>query len=195
MMAGVVCLLLVDPLETSVVVVVGNLLLSEPEGDLSLGGLVRVRAVDEVAADIDGEITTDGSGGGISGVGGSDELATVDNGVLTFPDHSDDGARREVLAESGEEGTGLEVVVVLSGELRGGDENLDTNQLEALSLEASDELSNQTALDGVGLESDEGTLELGAGNTSQRDLLSMGNRQETKNGAVGDCSEEVNVRN
>lgn len=168
-------------------VVVGNLLLSEPERDLSLGGLVGVRAVDEVATDVDGEITTDGAGGSISGVGGSYELATVYDSVLSFPNHGNNSSRGEVLAKSREEGTGLEIVVVLSGELRGGDEDLDTDQLEALGLEASDQLSNQTALNGVGLEGDEGALELSTRETSQGDLLlGVGDGQEAKDGAVGD---------
>lgn len=181
-------LLLVDPLETSVVVVVGDLLLSEPESNLVLGRLVGVRTVDEVAADIDGEITTDGARSGVVGVSGSNELATTNNSVLTLPNHGDNSSRREVLAKSREEGTRLEVIVVLSGELRGGNKDLDTNQLEALSLEASDQLTDQVALDGIRLEGDESTLELGARNTSQRNLLlSVSDGQEAKDGAVGNC--------
>lgn len=39
--------------------------------DLALGGLDRVGAVDDVAADIDGEVTADGAGQGGEGVGGA----------------------------------------------------------------------------------------------------------------------------
>lgn len=184
---GEECLLLIDPLVSSVVSVVRDLLISEPEGDLSLGRLDRVGTVDEVASNVDGKVATDGARGGISGVGGTDQLASVDDGVLSFPDHRDDSSRREVLAESGEEGARLEVIVVLGGKLGGGDENLDSDQLEALRLEASNQLTYQTTLDRIRLESDESALVLGSGETSQGHLLLGGrNGQEAQESAVND---------
>jgi hypothetical protein len=64
--------LLVDPAE-SVELVVLDLLGGEPEGNLLLGVLDAVGAVADVAADIDGEVTTDGAGGGGKGVGGTED--------------------------------------------------------------------------------------------------------------------------
>jgi hypothetical protein len=52
---------------------------------------------------------------------------------------------------------------VLSGELRGGLDELEGDKLEALLLEALDDLTNEATLDAVGLNSDEGALSLGTG--------------------------------
>ena len=41
-----------------------ELLRLEPEGDFLLGGLDRVGTVDDVATEIDAEVTTDGAGKG-----------------------------------------------------------------------------------------------------------------------------------
>lgn len=44
----------------------------------------------------DGEVTTDGTGGGSQGVGGTEEDTAGLDGVLTLPDHSADGAAQHV---------------------------------------------------------------------------------------------------
>ena len=50
-----------------------NLRRREPEGNLLLGVLNAVGAVADVAADIQGEVATDGAGGRGQGVGGTEE--------------------------------------------------------------------------------------------------------------------------
>lgn len=87
--------LLVDP------VVLGrlpgvDLLWLEPKSDLLLCTVNGVGAVADVAADIDGKITTDGTWGGGSWVGGTEEDTAGLDGVTTFPDHSADWARGHV---------------------------------------------------------------------------------------------------
>jgi hypothetical protein len=64
--------LLVDPVELGSLVA-DDVTLLEPESDLLLGVLDGVGAVADVAADIDGEVTTDGARGGGSGVGGTQD--------------------------------------------------------------------------------------------------------------------------
>lgn len=64
--------LLVDPVEGSGLVRDGLTIL-EPESNLLLGVLDGVGAVADVAADIDGEVTTDGARGGGKGVGGTED--------------------------------------------------------------------------------------------------------------------------
>jgi hypothetical protein len=44
----------------------------------------------------DGEVTTDGTGGGSQGVGGTEENTAGLDGVLTLPDHGADGAAQHV---------------------------------------------------------------------------------------------------
>ena len=50
-----------------------DLTLLEPEGNLLLAVLDGVGAVADVAADVKGVVTTDGAGGGGSGVGGAED--------------------------------------------------------------------------------------------------------------------------
>lgn len=64
--------LLVDPASLGALPV-NDLAILEPESDLLLGVLDAVGAVANVAADIDGEVTTDGARGGGKGVGGAKE--------------------------------------------------------------------------------------------------------------------------
>lgn len=64
--------LLVDPVELGSLVADGLTLL-EPESNLLLGVLDGVGAVADVSADIDGEVTTDGTGGRSQGVGGTED--------------------------------------------------------------------------------------------------------------------------
>lgn len=61
-----------------------------------------------------------------------------------------------------EESLGGEVRIVLRGELLGGADNLDGNQLVSLLLEPGDDLSDQTSLSTIRLDSNEGTLVLGS---------------------------------
>lgn len=59
-----------------------ELLSLEPETDLAVGRLDRVRAVDDVAANINAKVTADGARGRLEGLGGADELATSLNDSL-----------------------------------------------------------------------------------------------------------------
>lgn len=95
-----------------------------PEGDLVLGALGAVGAVDDVAANVNAKVAPDGASLGISGVGGTNDLAAVDDGVPALEDHGDDGAGREVVHQAGEERLLREISVVLLGELLGGLDDL-----------------------------------------------------------------------
>lgn len=64
--------LLVDPVELGSLVA-DQVALLEPESNLLLGVLDAVGAVADVAADVDGEVATDGARGGGEGVGGTEE--------------------------------------------------------------------------------------------------------------------------
>jgi hypothetical protein len=87
--------LLVDP------VVLGrlpgvDLLWLEPKSNLLLCAVNGVRAVADVAADINGEVTTDGAWSGGSWVGGTEEDTASLDGVTAFPDHGADWAGSHV---------------------------------------------------------------------------------------------------
>ncbi len=64
--------LLVDPVKLGGLPA-DEVLLLEPESNLLLGVLDGVGAVADVAADVDGEVTTDGARGGGKGVGGTED--------------------------------------------------------------------------------------------------------------------------
>lgn len=81
-------LVLVDPVVSSLLV--GDELgLVEPEVDLLLGGLNGVGTVADVAADIDGVVATDGTGGRGQGVGGTEDVFRSVS--ITFPLWAADG--------------------------------------------------------------------------------------------------------
>jgi len=87
--------LLVDPVGLGELPGV-ELVLLEPEIDLLLGVLDGVGTVADVATDVNGEVATDGAGGGGSGVGGTEEGTAGLDGITALPDHGADGARVHV---------------------------------------------------------------------------------------------------
>lgn len=50
----------------------------------------------DVAADVDGVVTTDGARGGGKGVGGTEDGTAGLDGITALPDHGADGARVHV---------------------------------------------------------------------------------------------------
>lgn len=146
-------------------VVVGDLLVGEPHGDLVLSAVGRVAAVDDVAANGDAKVATDAASLRVVGVGGTHELAALLDDVGALPDHADDGARGEVLAEARVELEVAQVLVVGLRHLEAGVEHLEADQLVATRLEALDDLTDQVALHTIGLDGDEGALLVGAGSS------------------------------
>ena len=79
---------LVDPSGGVVLPVAESLAVGEPESDLVVSGLDGVRSVDDVTADIDAEVATDGAWCGVERLGGTEHFATSEYGIVTFPYHS-----------------------------------------------------------------------------------------------------------
>lgn len=123
-----------------------ELLRLEPEGNLLLGVLDAVGAVANVAANINGEVTTDGARGGGKRVGGTEDGAAGLDDLTALPDHGDDGAAQHVGDEAGEERLGAEVSIVLLEVLLGGGAELQGSKLEATVLKARDDGANESAL-------------------------------------------------
>jgi len=69
-----------------------NLLWLEPKGNFLLRAINGIRTVADIAADIDGVVTTDGARGGGSRVGSTEEDTACLYGVTAFPDHGTDWA-------------------------------------------------------------------------------------------------------
>jgi len=133
-----------------------NLLWLEPKGNFLLRAINGIRTVADIAADIDGVVTTDGARGGGSRVGSTEEDTACLYGVTAFPDHGTDWAGGHVGYETREEGLGAEVFVVLLEVLFGGSDELDGYELEAAGLKAGDDGTDKATLDTIGLDSNEG---------------------------------------
>ena len=135
-----------------------NSFTGEPEADLVVGGFNGVRSVDDVTANIDAEVTSDGSGKGVLGSGGTEHNSSSGDGTGSFPDHSDNGSGAHVVNERREETPGLKIGVMLFHVVSSGRALLHGDELEALLFEAGDDLTDNSALDGIGLEHDEGAF-------------------------------------
>jgi len=131
----------------------------EPEGDLAgSASLVGVRSMDDVAANINSIVTTDGSGGAVEGVGCSNEVTGCLDHTLSLPDHGDDGARGQEVNQVTEEGASLVLNVVLLSDLLGGGHSLQGNELESPCLELGDDGSNKSTLNAIRLDCNESPL-------------------------------------
>jgi len=150
-------LLLVDPVVLSTLPALDFTLL-EPESNFLLGVLNGVGTVANVTSDIDGEISTDGTRLRGKRVGGTEEGTSSLDSITTFPNHSADGSASHILDKSREEGLGGEILVVLLKVLLAGSHQLDGGELVAALLESRDNRSNESTLDAIRLDSNEGLL-------------------------------------
>ena len=132
--------------------------LGEPEVDLALSRLHGVRTVDDVVAHIAAKVTTNGSRFALHRLGGSHHLTGNGNNVVALPDHGNDGRRAHEAGEAGIELLTLVLGIVLLQQLHRRNHHLQTNELEALLLEAGNDLADMSALDTIGLDSKEGSF-------------------------------------
>ena len=127
--------------------------------------------MNDVPANSHAKVTTDGSGLRLVGVGGTDNLTTTPDDVVSLPNHADNGARGEILDKRGEERLASEVSVVTSSLLGGGVGHLHGDELVSLGLEALDDLTNDSTLNTIGLDGNERALLVGTGDTVRGDNL------------------------
>lgn len=73
-----------------------DLIWLEPEGNLLLGILDAVGTVADVAANIDGVVTTDGTWSRGERVGGTEKNSSSLDGITAFPDHGDNRTAQHV---------------------------------------------------------------------------------------------------
>lgn len=121
-----------------------------------------------VTTHVDGKVAADGARIRRLWFSFSHHFARSENDALALPNHSDDRARREELAQPIEKLERLEIVVVTLRLLLSGDDELESDELEALLLEAAHYLADKTALHCIGFERNEGPLVLGAVHPSDR---------------------------
>ena len=92
----------------------------EPEADFLVGSFDGVRTVDDVSADIDGVVTSDGAGSRVEGSSFTEHLSASGNSLSSFPNHSDDGTGGHVRDQTREEGLGSQILVVFFKSFLGG---------------------------------------------------------------------------
>jgi len=158
---GIGCLggfgLLVDPL-LSGLGEAGQLRFVEPQSNLMLGGIHCIRAVTDVPANVDTEVSSDGAWLGCEWVGLSQHLAAHLHHLFTFPHHGDNWSGRHVVDESIEEGLGRQISVMLLQMLLAGRESFDADQFVASLFEPLDDLADQSTVDAIRLDHDEGAF-------------------------------------
>lgn len=132
--------------------------LREPQTDLLLRSLDAVRAVADVATDVEGEVTADGARGRVGGLGGTEHDTASLDGAHTLPHHAAHGTRVHVLNQTSEKALRGQIRVVLLKKGSGGGEKLKSLELEALLLKSRNDFTNQTSLDAIGLDHDISSL-------------------------------------
>lgn len=132
--------------------VVDDLVVREPKGDLLLRRLDAVRAVDDVATDVNAVVTTNASGFGRQRVGGADDLAAGLHDVLALPDHGHDGSRGQEVRQTTVERLRRQILVVTLGVGLRRLHELHGHEEIATTLKALDDRGDETALNAIGLD-------------------------------------------
>ena len=111
--------------------------------------------MDHIAADVHRQIATNRAGLSLKRFGRTDEFAGAGDHPIALPDHGNHRTGGDEVHQARKEGTLLVDSVVLFRQLAAGGDLLQADQLEALALEASEDLAHKAALDAVGLDGDE----------------------------------------
>lgn len=111
-----------------------------------------------IAANVNGEVTTDSARSRCQRVSSTEDSAASLDDVLALPNCSNHRARAHVLEKTREERLRLEVLIVLAEKLLRRLGHLEGNKLVATRLKTSQNLRNESSLDAVRLNHDEGLL-------------------------------------
>jgi hypothetical protein len=133
--------------------------LREPHGKFLLGVLNAVRAVDDVASNLDAVHATDAAGIRLLGVGSTNDLSALLDDILALEGNGNNGAADDVIDQRTEERLGREVRVMGLSELLGDVHELEATESVALGQEAVEDGGNQVALDAIRLDHDVGGLQ------------------------------------
>src|SRR3712207_2652650 len=130
--------------------------LREEQRDLAGGGLVGVRAVDDVVLHLEAEVAADRAGGGLHRVGGAGQRAERLDRARALDDEREQRAAGDELHQRAEERLLAVLAVVLLGDVAVPGAQLGGDEAQALGLQARDRLADQATGDAVGLDEDEG---------------------------------------
>src|SRR5262249_17263423 len=149
--------LLVDP-PIDAALEVEQLMILEEERDLLFAVLRRVGGMDEIAADLDGEIAANGARGCLAGISCANSVAHRSNDIFAVNDHHHDWTRNNILDQAIEEGLALVNRIMTMRQRIVDPHELEAGQLQAALLEPGYNRANQPALHGVGLKDNQRSL-------------------------------------
>ena len=110
----------------------------------------------EVVLDAQREVSTDGAGGGVEGIGGAHHGPDRLDRVLALDRQGDDRRAREVSDDAGEEGALAVLGIVLFRDLEFGELELKADDREAALFDPSANLADEPSLHAARLDKDEG---------------------------------------
>ncbi|KAL0373276.1 UNVERIFIED_CONTAM: hypothetical protein Sradi_3243300 [Sesamum radiatum] len=87
----------------------------EPKCNLLSCALDRIIAINDIPANINGIITTDGSRNTLSGVGGSNDFSSSSYNILALPNHCNNRSRDNVRNKPVQEGLCRQISIELLG--------------------------------------------------------------------------------
>jgi len=137
---------------------VDQLLGLEPKRDLLLGRLLGVGTVNDVATQVDAEITANRSWEGLLRISLTHHHSASFGGILAFPHHGNDGTRGDELDELVVKGLVFQVDIMLLDMLRRSLHEFHGDKLEASLLESFDDITDESALDSIRLHHDESAV-------------------------------------
>ena len=111
--------------------------------------------MNDIAADVHREITTDRSGLGFEGFGGTNQLTGTRNDTIALPDHGHHRTGGNEIHESREKGTLLVNAVMLLSQGTAWCDLLKANQFETLTLKTAKDLAHESPLHTIGLDRNE----------------------------------------
>merc|ERR1711872_574111 len=132
----------------------------KPKRDFFLGRFDGVGSVDDVTAEIETKVTADGTRKRSLGIGFTHHHSASLGSVLAFPNHRHNGARGHEVAKSVVEGLVLEIDVVLLEMLFGSLHELHSDEFESSLLESFDDVTDESALNSIGLHHDESAFRI-----------------------------------
>src|SRR2546427_11526166 len=124
----------------------------EKQRDLALRALRRVRTVDYVAPNCEGEVPANRPGLGLRGIRLSHHAADRSDRTVSFEDDRDDGSCRDVRHEWLEERLPLMLRVIGLSEGPRDPKHLHRDDLQSSPFEPADNLSDEGSLDGIRLQ-------------------------------------------
>mmetsp|Transcript_36881 Transcript_36881/g.76708 ORF Transcript_36881/g.76708 Transcript_36881/m.76708 type:complete len:255 (+) Transcript_36881:121-885(+) len=172
-----ICLFLVNPGINRFGPVVHSF--RKPHFQFMLGSFWRVTAMANVASKIDRVIPADGTRGRCQWLCLTQHGTSLLDDIFSFPTHANNGAGTKELGQTFEETLFGEIRIVLLGHGFGGPDHFEADQLVSPLFKSGNNITNQSALDTIGLDSEEGAFLVGSRLSPHRKRLFFARSRHT----------------